>query len=90
MEERTPNRRARRTSTFLMRMAAKGRRVHERPQAQEEARVRSTSKPCRNRSSLWGALKPKGQLTLKLEEEWRAALRRRVLSALGDRGHRMI
>ena len=27
VEERTPNRRVRRTSTFLMRMAAKGRRV---------------------------------------------------------------
>ena len=80
VEERTPNRRVRRTSTFLMRMAAKGRRVQprvprDRPQVQEEAPSEEHIEALSEAFFSLGALKPRGALTLKLEEEWRAALR---------------
>ena len=88
VEERTPNRRVRRTSTFLMRMAAKGRRVQprvprDRPQVQEEAPSEEHIEALSEAFFSLGALKPRGALTLQLEEEWRAALRRRVTAKVG-------
>ena len=80
----------RRQSTFLMRVVSRGRLVQPpRPgrapaplveQGPSEAQLDALAEAL---FSL-GALKPRGQMTAKLEDEWRAALRRRVTARAGS------